>query len=65
MRQGLIVILFFIPLFILPYPASHYIVFAAYGFGIADAGCDIVEHELGKMESIDRFSGFKLIKMLN
>ncbi len=45
---------------ILPDGTSHHFIFRAHGFRIADAGGDIVQHDIGEMESAAEYAEFYL-----
>jgi len=49
--------IFILPL-TLPDRTGHHFVFGAHSFGVADAGCDIVQHDIGEMKHIAGYAGF-------
>ena len=42
----------------LPDRTSHHFILRAHSFRVADAGCDIVQHDIRKMEGADEYAGF-------
>jgi hypothetical protein len=45
----------------LPDSTGHYFIFRAHGFGVADAGSNIVQHDIGEMESAAEYAGFYFV----